>query len=122
MTIAPGAHVVSGCYVDGDTLTDTANPLSLFVMTKSGLGKKVPLEQYPQKGRATSGVITTELSGTDRVLLTMIVGEHDHLLLISNGDGNEQGRSVRVAELKALPRAKHGMPLVQGHALEVVKL
>ena len=122
MTLAPGAHVVSASYLDGDALTDTTNPLSLFVVTESGLGKKVPLDQYPQKGRATAGVITTELIGTDHVLLTLIVGEHDHLLLISNGVGSEQAKSVRVTEVKAFPRAKRGVPLVNGHVLEVVKL
>jgi DNA gyrase subunit A len=122
MALAPGAHVVNACYLDGDALADTTNSLSLLVLTKSGLGKKVPLDQYPQKGRATAGVITTELSGTDRVMLAMIVGEHEHLLLISNGDGNEQAKSVRATELKTLPRARRGVPLVQGHVLEVVRL
>ncbi len=122
MTLAPGAHVVSASYLDGDALTDTTDPLSLFVITESGLGKKVPLDQYPQKGRATAGVITTELTSTDHVLLTLIVGEHDHLLLISNGVGSEQAKSVRVTEVKAFPRAKRGVPLVNGHVLEVVKL
>ena len=122
MTLAPGAHVVSASYLDGDALTYTTDPLSLFVVTESGLGKKVPLDQYPQKGRATAGVITTELIGTDHVLLTLIVGEHDHLLLISNGVGSEQAKSVRVTEVKAFPRAKRGVPLVNGHVLEVVKL
>jgi DNA gyrase subunit A len=122
MALVPSAHVVSACYLDSDTLADTTNPLSLFVMTESGLGKKVPLDQYPQKGRATAGVITTELSGTDRVRLAMIAGEHDHLLLISNGDSNEQAKAIRVTELKTLPRARRGLPLVQGHILEVVRL
>jgi len=122
MALAPGAHVVSACYLDGDALANTTNSLSLLVLTTSGLGKKVPIDQYPQKGRATAGVITTELSGTDRVMLAMMVDEHEHLLLISNGDGNEQAKSVRVADLKTLPRAKRGVPLVQGHALEVVRL
>ncbi|HET8852422.1 MAG TPA: DNA gyrase C-terminal beta-propeller domain-containing protein, partial [Ktedonobacteraceae bacterium] len=122
MSLTPGAHVVSASYLDGDALTDTTDPLSLFVITESGLGKKVPLDQYPQKGRATAGVITTELISTDHVLLTLLVGEHDHLLLISNGVGSEQVKAVQVTELKTFPRAKRGVPLVNGHVLEVVKL
>ncbi len=122
MALAPGAHVVSASYLDGDALTDATEPLSLFVITESGLGKKVPLDQYPQKGRATAGVITTELISTDHVLLTLIVGARDHLLLISNGVGSEQVKSVRVTEVQAFPRAKRGVPLVNGNVLEVVKL
>ncbi len=122
MTLAPGAHIVSASYLNGEELADTTNPLNLFVITGSGLGKKVPLDQYPQKGRATAGVITTELTGQDHVLLTLLVGEHDHLLLISNGDGSEQAKAVKVTEVNTLPRARRGLPLVNGHVLEVVKL
>ncbi len=119
MSLAPGAQVVSASYLDSDSLADATNPLSLLVITESGLGKKVPLDQYPQKGRATAGVITTELTGTERVLLAMIVGEHDHILLISNG---EQVKALKVAELNSSPRAKRGVPLVNGQVLGVVKL
>jgi DNA gyrase subunit A len=122
ITLAPGAQVVSASYLDGDLLAGAATPLSLFVITGNGLAKKVPLDQYPQKGRATSGVITTELSGDDRVLLSLIVGEQDHLLLTWHDAGGEQAKAVKVVELKALPRAKRGMPLLDGHVLEVMKL
>src|SRR6266852_2545268 len=121
MTLAPGAHIVSASYLNGEELADTTNPLNLFVITGSGLGKKVPLDQYPQKGRATAGVITTELTGQDHVLLTLLVGEHDHLLLISNGDGSEQAKAVKVTEVNTLPRARRGLPLVNGRVLQVMK-
>jgi len=122
ITLAPGAQVVSASYLDGDLLAGAAAPLSLFVITGNGLVKKVPLDQYPQKGRATSGVITTELIGDDRVLLSLIVGEQDHLLLTWRDAGGEQAKAVKVVELKALPRAKRGLPLLDGHVLEVMKL
>jgi len=122
ITLASGAQVVSASYLDGDLLAGAAAPLSLFVITGNGLAKKVPLDQYPQKGRATSGVITTELSGDDRVLLSLIVGEQDHLLLTWRDAGGEQAKAVKVVELKALPRARRGMPLLDGHVLEVMKL
>ncbi len=122
ITLAPGAHVVSASYLDGDLLANTINPLSLFVITGNGLAKKVPLEQYPQKGRATSGVITTELIGDDRLLLSLIVGEQDHLLLTWRDEGGEQAKALKVVDLKALPRARRGLPLVSGHVLEVIKL
>ncbi len=122
ITLASGAQVVSASYLDGDLLAGAAAPLSLFVITGNGLAKKVPLDQYPQKGRATSGVITTELIGDDRVLLSLIVGEQDHLLLTWRDAGGEQAKAVKVVELKALPRARRGMPLLDGHVLEVMKL
>jgi DNA gyrase subunit A len=122
ITLAPGARVVSASYLDGDLLANATGPLSLFVITGNGLVKKVPLDQYPQKGRATSGVITTELIGDDRVLLSLIVGEQDHLLLSWRDSGGEQAKAVKVLELKALPRARRGMPLLDGHVLEVMKL
>ncbi|HJT55113.1 MAG TPA: DNA gyrase subunit A [Ktedonobacteraceae bacterium] len=122
IALAPGARVVSAAYLDGETQNTMDTPLSLFVLTMSGLAKKVPLSQYPQKGRATGGVVTTELLEKDRVLLTMIVSEHDHLLVTWNGDGNEQVKAIKTDELKAFPRARRGVPLVNGHVLGVVKL
>jgi DNA gyrase subunit A len=122
MALAPGAQVVSASYLDGDLLADTSNPLNLFVITENGLGKKVPLDQYPQKGRATGGVITTELTGNDCVLLTLIAGEQDHLLLTWLSEGSEQAKALKVMELKVSPRSKRGISLVDGRALGVVKL
>jgi len=122
ITLAPGAQVVSASYLDGDLLADTTSPLSLFLITGNGLAKKVPLDQYPQKGRATSGVITTELIGDDRVLFSLIVGEQDHLLLTWSDASGEQAKAVKVVEIKTLPRARRGMPLVSGRVLEVIKL
>lgn len=123
MTLGPGAKVVSTAYLDGEEQETLSGPLSLFVVTESGLGKKVPLSQYPQKGRATAGVITTELVSKDKVLLAMIVHERDHLLLTWNGgEGGEQVIAVRASELKTFPRARKGVPLVNGKMVGVVKL
>jgi DNA gyrase subunit A len=96
----------------------------LFVVTESGLGKKVPLSQYPQKGRATSGVITTELIAKDNVLQAIIAHENDHFLLIWNSESNngEQVTVVKASELKTFMRARKGVPLVNGKMVEVVKL
>jgi len=122
MALAPGAQVVSASYLDGNLLADATHALSLFVITENGLGKKVPLDQYPQKGRATGGVITAELTGNDRVLLTLITGEQDHLLLTWLSEGSEQAKALKVMELKASPRSKRGISLVDGHVQEVVRL
>jgi DNA gyrase subunit A len=122
MALAPGARIVSASYLDG-ALQDTLDePLSLLVVTESGLGKKVPLSQYPQKGRATAGVVTTELLNKDRVLQTMIISEHDSFLLICNGEGSEQATFVKASELKELPRARRGVPLGSGRLIGVVRI
>lgn len=122
MALGQNAHVVSACYLDSELATSASNFLSLLVITESGLGKKVPVSQYPQKGRATAGVVTTELLGRDQVLLTTIISEEDILLIAWNGEGGEQVSVIKATELKAFPRARKGMPLVSGHVLSVIKL
>ncbi|HEV2474291.1 MAG TPA: DNA gyrase subunit A, partial [Chthonomonadales bacterium] len=94
MSLAPHTAIVSAAYLDGEQENTASDPLSLFVVTASGLGKKVPLSQYPQKGRATAGVITTELVGKDKVLSATLINEHAHILLISNGSGGEQVNAI----------------------------
>jgi DNA gyrase subunit A len=122
IALGPDAQVVSASYLDSEISNDSGNFLSLLVITDSGLGKKVPLSQYPTKGRATAGIVTTDLVDRDRVLLTMIIDEKDHLLLTwKNGDG-EQVTAIKAVELKAFTRAKKGVPLVKGRMLGVVKL
>src|SRR5438067_9792269 len=75
IALGQAAYVVSASYLDGELAGSPDSFLSLLVVTEKGLGKKVPLSQYPQKGRATAGVVTTELSDGDRVLLTMTISE-----------------------------------------------
>ncbi len=129
MALGNNARVVSAAYLDSDVANQATNFSSLFVLTENGTGKKVPLSQYPQKGRATAGVVTTELADRDHVLLAMIINEKDALLLTWNGDGgvgtdlsSPQVKVVKATELKAFPRAKRGTPLVNGRVLSVVKL
>ncbi|MEO8970288.1 MAG: DNA gyrase subunit A, partial [Ktedonobacteraceae bacterium] len=122
MTLGNNAQVVSAAYLDGEAAKQTTNFSSIFVLTENGLGKKVPLSQYPQKGRATAGVVTTDLADRDHVLVALIVNEKDSLLIAWNGDGGEQVKVVKATELKAFPRAKCGAPLVNGKVLSVVKL
>jgi DNA gyrase subunit A len=127
IALGQNAQVVSVSYLDAAQAESEAeaaeeNQLSLLVVTESGLTKKVPLNQYPAKGRATAGVATTELVGSDKVLLATIIGEEDHLLFISNGEGPEQATAIKASTIKVLPRAKKGVPLVKGHILGVVKL
>ena len=122
--IAPGknAHVVSAIALDGEQAEYRGEFQFLFVVTRDGIGKKVPLEQYPQKGRATVGVVTTELQDDDRVLLTMLIAEGDRLLLIWSGKQGEQTTVIKESEIKAFPRARRGVPLVDGRVISVIKL
>ena len=122
IALGPDAQVVSASYLDSEISTDSGNFLSLLVVTESGLGKKVPLSQYPPKGRATAGIVTTDLVDRDRVLLTMIIDEKDHLLLTWKNEDGEQVTAIKAVELKAFTRAKKGVPLVKGHMLGVVAL
>jgi len=120
--LAPNAKVVSASYLDSEQQNTASDPLSLFVLTESGLGKKVPLSQYPQKGRATAGVITTELVGKDKVLAATIVNERQQFLIITNGESGEQANVVKASEIKMFPRARKGMPLVNGRIMGIVEL
>ncbi len=124
MALGPGAKVVSAACLDKEEQNTMSDPLSLFVVTESGLGKKVPLSQYPQKGRATAGVVTTELIAKERVFQAIIVHENDHFLLIWNGEGTngEQVTVVKASELKTFMRARKGVPLVEGKIVGIVKL
>jgi DNA gyrase subunit A len=118
IALAQGASIVSASYLDSEEETDL---LSLLVVTESGLGKKVPVSQYPEKGRATGGVVTTELLDKDRVLLTMLIREEDHLLVIWDGENGEQATAMKATELKTFPRARKGVPLINGRVLGVVR-
>ena len=122
MALGQHAQIVSASYLDSELAVSSANFLSLLVLTDTGLAKKVPLGQYPQKGRATAGVVTTELVGHDRVLLTMIINEEDLLLLTWSGENGEEVMVVKANEFKAFPRARKGELLVNGRVLSVVKL
>ena len=123
MALGNGAKIVSASYLDQSEQNTIGDPLSLFVLTESGLGKKVPLGQFPQKGRATGGVITTELIDKDKVLLAMIMHETEHVLLIWSGaESGEQVTALKASGLKTFMRARRGIALVNGKMLGAVKL
>jgi len=121
IAFGPNAQVVSASYLDSEFAASTGNFLSLLVVTESGLGKKVPLSQFPPKGRATAGVVTTELTEQDRVLLTMIISEQDHLLLTWKNEEGEQVTAIKATDLKSFTRARKGVSLVKGRMLGVVR-
>ncbi len=122
MALGADAQVVSASYLDSDFAASSGNFLSLLVVTESGLGKKVPLSQFPAKGRATGGVVITELTEKDHVQLMMIINEKDHLLLTWKNEEGEQVTAIKATEIKAFTRARKGVALVKGRMLGVVRL
>ncbi|HEX7733684.1 MAG TPA: DNA gyrase subunit A [Ktedonobacteraceae bacterium] len=122
MALGPRSEVVSAVYLDSDLQSTVTDPLSLLVVTRDGFVKKVLLPEYPQKGRATAGVITTELVGNDRVLQATIISGRDHFLFTWSGTSGDQTQALKASDLKIFPRARKGVELVKGKILEVVRL
>ncbi|HEY0756747.1 MAG TPA: DNA gyrase subunit A [Ktedonobacteraceae bacterium] len=122
ITLGPKAEVVSAVYLDSELQSTVTDPLSLLVVTRNGYSKKVLLNEYPQKGRATAGVITTELLDSDRVSQAIIIAEHEHFLFTWSGESGDQTQALKASELKIFPRARKGIELRQGTLLEIVRL
>ena len=81
----------------------------LLVLTATGFGKKVPLEQYPTKGRATAGVVTIELAQDDRVAQAIVVEPKANVAVLS---AKGQSAGLSVAALTSAARPKPGAALV----------
>lgn len=122
MALGPKATIVSAVYLDSAWQSTVSVPLSLLVVTQHGFVKKVLLSEYPQKGRATAGVVTTELVEAERILQATIITERDHFLFTWSGEHGDQTQPLKASELKFFPRARKGVELVKGQMLEVVKL
>lgn len=130
MALGKGATVVSALYLDGngegttgEESSSTIAESTLLIVTRHGNGKRVSLEQYPVKGRATAGVPSTALIEHERILTTMLVTEEDTLLIASKIAGQgEQVNILRAADIKLLPRTKGGFPMVNGQITQIVKL
>ncbi|GCE13180.1 DNA gyrase/topoisomerase IV subunit A [Tengunoibacter tsumagoiensis] len=113
MALGKGATVVSASYLDSER-GESMDLTSLLIVTQSGLAKKVPVGQYPQKGRATTGVVSTELSDDDQILLAMFVQEDQYLLISWKNGKTEQATTLKASALKAFTRARKGEPVVFG--------
>ena len=119
INLPSGAAVVSAEYVAADQAGDKF----LFVITASGQAKKVPLEQYPVKGRATNGVATIDLSGSseERVAQATVVGPQAHLLIAS---AKGQTTGLNLGSLASAGRTGRGEALVKldkpGDAVQTV--
>lgn len=118
IALGKGATVISASFLSGQQ----ESLVNFLVVTDSNLVKKVPTSQYPQKGRATAGVVTTELTEREHVLLAMLINEEDYLLVTSTGTNGEQVTAVKARDVKAFPRARKGVVLVDGRIVSVIQL
>ncbi|BCL79791.1 DNA gyrase subunit A [Ktedonobacteria bacterium brp13] len=124
-----GGEVVSASYLDeepdivGDeTVQPFSNLISLIVFTRNGIANKIPASQFPQKGRATSGIVTIELQGDDQVLQTFLVRGNDTFLLATTGGRNDQPVVLKAADIKGFARAHQGSVISENHILNVLLL
>jgi DNA gyrase subunit A len=120
MSLSGNAVIVDALYLDSEAAP--AGALSLFVLTERGMAKRVPLSQYPQKSRATAGVVTVELQKGDHMLSTLLLADTDTVLLAWAGSSGEQATALRAAGIKMFSRAHKGTALVDGRALVAVRL
>jgi DNA gyrase subunit A len=119
MALGKGAAIISASVLS----SQQEGQVNFLVVTDSGLVKKVPTSQYPQKGRATAGVVTTELTDREHILLSMLISEEDTLLVTSTGaNGEQQTTVVKASAVKAFTRARKGVTLVDGRIMSMLKL
>ncbi len=100
---------------EGDEVTslDIVEPGGdLLVLHARGWGKRVPLAEYPGKGRYTQGVWTTDhrrLDETGPIVATRVVHENDHITVITSS-----GIMLRtqVNQISQMGRSTRGVRIV----------
>ncbi len=122
IALGKDAVVVSASYLDSEDTDKNLNGANLLIVTVGGMVKKVPLSQYPQKGRATGGVATTELRPNDLVLLTTLILDTDTFLFTWAGEKGDQVTVLKGAAIKTFPRANKGEVVINGRVISVIKL
>jgi DNA gyrase subunit A len=122
MALGAKSEVIGAVYLDSELSDTVADALSLLVVTQRGFVKRVLLADYPQRGRATAGVLTTELTSDDRILRTMLASSRDHFLFSWSGENGEQALPLKSSELKFFPRLRPGVELIKGKITEVIRL
>ena len=84
----------------------------LLVATTRGYGKRTPLDEYPTKGRATSGVQTIDQRSIPiigQVASARVVQESDEVTVITTGG---QALRLRVFQVSISGRATRGVHLI----------
>jgi DNA gyrase subunit A len=121
MALTKGAQVISVVYLDAEEQA-SRELTSLLLLTEAGQGKKVPVDQYPQKARAAVGVASMELQEGEHLYPPLLITENDTLLLVYASEKNEQAMVIKGSEFKAFPRTHRGVPVVDGRVVQVLKL
>jgi DNA gyrase subunit A len=109
--------------LDGDEVTslDVVEPGGdLFVLHERGWGKRVPLEQYPGRGRYTQGVWTTDhsrLHETGPIVAARVVHPEDQITVITSS-----GIMLRthVSQISQMGRSTRGVRIVNLDAEDTV--
>jgi DNA gyrase/topoisomerase IV subunit A len=130
MALVRGGTVVSASYLDSDVAAATDRPsrqkvfnvTSLFILTANGSASRVPISQFTTKSRATTGLPTIELAENDHVVQTLLVQEHNTLLIDTTNGKSEQVQAFNVADIKSFARGHKGEAIVSGRVVNVVKL
>jgi DNA gyrase subunit A len=84
----------------------------LLVISANGIGKRTPLKDYPKKGRATGGVLTTDAKAINiigRIVGARVIQKEDELTIIS---ANGKLIRTRVEDIKQAGRATRGVRLM----------
>jgi DNA gyrase subunit A len=93
---------------------------SLLVVNALGFGKQSPLDDYPVKGRATGGVITTDQKAIDkigRIAAARVVQPTDEVTLISSSG---QALRLKMSQVSVSGRAARGVHLMNLEAGDTV--
>jgi DNA gyrase subunit A len=142
ISLTKGAVVLSASYLDSELVSpldaqdqaeassasskEGASPTpTLLVVTNGGMVKKVPVNEFVVKGRATAGVPAIDLQQGDSLLLTTLINDNNTLLFASTGENGEKGEramAMRSAEVKVFARSHRGNRVVGGQVVNVVVL
>ncbi len=104
MNVPAGVRVVGAEYLPANVAEKY-----LLVVSEKGQGKKVSLEQYPVKGRATGGVVTFELAKDERLAQAIVVAAHSEVVLAS---AKGQTVGLNLAALPTVTRTQRGQTLI----------
>jgi DNA gyrase subunit A len=107
ISLKRGDRLVAGAVVPGDAIDGTW----VFIVSDKGFVKRVPLADYPYKGRATQGVQTLRITDQTGRVSAVAVGPTDAGLDILFGDGKRQ--HLPAAKVPAENRYNRGKQLVR---------
>ena len=100
----------------GLVLRTEADKTWLFVVSRNGYVKRVPLAEYPDKGRGSQGVLTLNISKTTGEVAALAIGGPEVDLDVRFENGRRQ--FLPAFELPESNRYNQGQPLVDLKAAE----